>query len=162
MKHRCLYIPKHKSYFPFILAVQYRITFSFFTQLAQTVSIKPFGGVCNSTEQLKLICVNKADHLQAGWSVAWVHTLNGVFMRSPFTTRQGNLSILEIHFCDYTDTGSYSCKWSKGKIVYAYTVELIVHGKNIVFGFFLTCHDQNILMRVFLFIYKIFFFFFQF
>ncbi|CAC5356026.1 unnamed protein product [Mytilus coruscus] len=95
--------------------------------VSRIVTIKPFGGVCNSTEEVKLMCVNKAEYLQAGWSVAWVHKLNGIFMRSPFTTRQGNLSTLEIHFCDYTDTGAYSCKWTKGKIVYEYTVKLIVH-----------------------------------
>ncbi|CAC5412856.1 unnamed protein product [Mytilus coruscus] len=96
--------------------------------VSRVVTMVPYEAVCNTSESVELSCVYKDIHLQTGWTVSWIHKLKSIFIRSPSATINGNVSTMIINFCDYKDTGTYSCKWTSGEKMYKSTAKLTVHG----------------------------------
>lgn len=78
---------------------------------------------------MELTCVNKDKHLQTEWTAKWIHQLNRIFIRSPSSEVNSNISTLTIKFCDYKDTGTYICEWTSDEKVYKSSAKVTVHGK---------------------------------
>ncbi|XP_076114605.1 neural cell adhesion molecule 1-like isoform X1 [Mytilus galloprovincialis] len=92
------------------------------------VTVVPHEAVCNTSESVKLTCVKKDKHLQTEWTAKWIHQLNRIFIRSPSSEVNGNISTMTIKFCDYKDTGTYVCEWTSGEKVYKSSAKVTVYG----------------------------------
>ncbi|CAG2202078.1 unnamed protein product [Mytilus edulis] len=94
---------------------------------AGVVTVVPYEAVCNTSESVELTCVNNDKHLQTEWTAKWIHQLNRIFIRSPSSEVNGNISTMTIKFCDYKDTGTYICEWTSGEKVYKSSAKVTVH-----------------------------------
>ncbi|VDI54840.1 Hypothetical predicted protein [Mytilus galloprovincialis] len=96
--------------------------------ISGVVTVVPYEAVCNTSESVELTCVNKDKHLQTERTAKWIHQLNRIFIRSPSSEVNGNISTLTIKFCDYKDTGTYICEWTSDEKVYKSSAKVTVHG----------------------------------
>lgn len=74
------------------------------------VNVYPSTLVCNLSEEIEITCNVSKNNLNA--SHVWIHSFGGVEIRSLYGKVHDGMSTLQIPFCDYRDTGTYTCKWT--------------------------------------------------
>ena len=83
---------------------------------------------CNTSQSIKLICTIEAYDTNV-WDNKWHHYRSGVYIRPLNGSVSTGVSSLDIRYCDYQDTGTYTCSWTCKGVNLSASTDLIVYGR---------------------------------
>lgn len=81
--------------------------------------------VYNTSNLIELTC-NVSRHAVSNLSNNWVHSYDGTEIRTLRGKVENSSSKLQITFCDYRDTGTYTCRWSSSTEIHSSSSEIYV------------------------------------
>lgn len=108
-----------------ILVLKYNRNIYFL--LGFKVYVFPSKMVYNTSNVIELTC--RVSHQNVlNFSNTWIHFYGGIEIRTLRGKVENSLSKLQIPFCDYRDTGTYTCRWSSSSATHSSSSEIYVRG----------------------------------
>ncbi|XP_071141587.1 MAM domain-containing glycosylphosphatidylinositol anchor protein 2-like [Mytilus edulis] len=89
------------------------------------VYVFPSKMVYNTSNVIELTCHVSHQNV-SNFSNTWVHFYGGIEIRTLQGKVENSLSKLQIPFCDYRDTGTYTCRWSSSSETHSSSSEIYV------------------------------------
>lgn len=81
--------------------------------------------VYNTSNVIELTCHVSHQNV-SNFSNTWIHFYGGIEIRTLQGKVENSLSKLQIPFCDYRDTGTYTCRWSSSSETHSSSSEIYV------------------------------------
>lgn len=92
------------------------------------VMVHPAVVYCNASTLATLSCEIHADDFDQ-WQNVWTQTRNGQFIKDIIGNVNGNISSIDINYCDYIEEGDYKCTWKSKLKTYSATSVVKTNGK---------------------------------
>ncbi|VDI38721.1 Hypothetical predicted protein [Mytilus galloprovincialis] len=89
------------------------------------VYVFPSKMVYNTSNVIELTCHVSHQNV-SNFSNTWIHFYGGIEIRTLQGKVENSLSKLQIPFCDYRDTGTYTCRWSSSSETHSSSSEIYV------------------------------------
>lgn len=84
--------------------------------------------IYNTSNIIELTC-NVSLYNASQLSTNWVHFYEGTEIRTLKGKVENSSSKLRIPFCDYRDTGTYTCRWMSSTAMHSFSSEIYVRSK---------------------------------
>lgn len=117
----------HKFIIVTILAANL-LTYLFTSYSDFPVIIKPHEVRCNASTRSTINCYLRQEHAD-DWESTWIHSRNDQFVSEITGHIEGNISSIEINYCDYREEGKYKCTWKSATSEYSATAIVMAYGK---------------------------------